>query len=68
MREHISNVGAVIAQTIYGTSQGKKQKLKFKDFKIDYIDASKTEEERLADSFKQYMKENQDKFKVVKNG
>lgn len=68
MREHISNVGAVIAQTIYGTSQGKKQRLKFKDFKIDYVDASKTEEERLADSFKKYMKENKDNFKVVNNG
>lgn len=68
MRDHISNVGAIIAQTIYGTSQGKKQRLKFKDFKIDYVDASKTEEERLADSFKKYMKENKDNFKVVNNG
>ena len=66
MREHISNVGAIIAQTIYGTSQGKKQKLKFKDFKIDYIDATKTDKERLADSFKNYEKENKNNFKVVK--
>jgi len=66
MREHISNIGALVAQTIYGCSQGKKQKLKFSDFKIDYVEANKTDEERLADSFNKYEKENQSNFKVVK--
>ena len=68
MREHINNIGAVISQTIYGCAQGKKKQLKFKDFKIDYIQANKTEEEKLADSFRQFESDNKHKIKVVNNG
>ena len=68
MRDHINNIGALIANTVYNSAQGQKKRLKFKDFKIDYIDASKTDKERLADSFKQFEEQNKDKFKVVENG
>ncbi len=65
MREHINNVGGLISYTIYSSSAGKKKKLKFQDFILDYKDLTKTDEERLADNFKQYEKENQNNFKVV---
>ncbi len=68
MREHINNVGALIANTVYNCSQGQKKRLKFKDFKIDYQEATKTDQERLADNFKKFEAQNKDKFKVVKNG
>ena len=58
----------MIANTVYNCAQGTKKKLKFKDFLIDYVDATKTDEERLLDSFKKYEKENKNNFKVVKNG
>lgn len=68
MRKHISNVGALVANTVYNCAQGTKRKLKFNDFLINYEDATKTEEERLKDNFKQFELKNKDKFKVVNNG
>ena len=68
MRQHINYVGGLIANTVYNCSMGQKKKMKFKDFLIDYKDATKTDEERLAESFKQFEKQNPNKFKVLKNG
>jgi hypothetical protein len=45
---------------------GQKKKLKFKDFLIDYKEMSKTDSEKLVDSFKQYELENPNNFKVDK--
>jgi hypothetical protein len=65
MHTHINNIGANIAYTIYQCNATKKsKKLKFEDFKLNYVRASMTDDERMLDDFEQFEKANPKLFKV----
>ena len=64
LNEHINNIGANIAYTIYQCNANKKsKKLNFKDFKIDYRSSAMTGPEKLEDDFAQFEKTNPKLFK-----
>ncbi len=66
INEHLNNVGANIAYTVYNCNTTKRsRKLKFKDFKLNYKRSAMTQEERLAEDFAQFERENPSLFKVV---
>jgi len=59
MHEHINNIGANIAFTVYQCNATKKsKKLNFADFKLNYIRASMSDEEKMLDDFEQFEKNN----------
>lgn len=63
--DHLSNVGALIANTIYNCNASKKsKKLTFEDFRIDYDRVSMTDEEKMLDDFDRFEKANPNLFKV----
>lgn len=65
LSEHINNIGANIAYTVYQCNAGKKsKKLNFEDFKINYKRANMDDSERLVDDFEKFEKANPKLFKV----
>jgi len=64
MHEHINNVGANIAYTVYQCNATKKsKKLNFEDFKLNYIRASMNDEEKMLDDFERFEKANPKLFR-----
>ena len=65
INDHINNIGANIAYTIYQCNATKKsKKLTFEDFKIDYKRANMDETERVEDDLKKFQQSNPSLFKV----
>ena len=66
LEDHMSNVGALIANTIYNCNAGKKsKKLTFDDFRIDYDRASMNDNEKMLDDFEKFERQNPKLFKVI---
>ena len=66
MHEHINNIGANIAYTVYQCNREKKsKKLDFEDFKLNYIRSSMNDEEKMLDDFALFEKANPKLFKTI---
>jgi hypothetical protein len=64
MHDHINNIGANIAFTIYQCNATKKsKKLNFEDFKLNYIRATMDDQEKMLDDFERFEKANPKLFR-----
>ena len=66
MHEHINNIGANVAFTVYQCNATKKsKKLSFEDFKLNYVRSSMDDEEKMLDDFAQFEKSNPKLFTKI---
>ena len=66
MHEHINNIGANIAYTVYQCNANKKSKrLNFEDFRLNYTRASMNDEDKMLDDFARFEKSNPKLFTKI---
>jgi len=66
MHEHINNIGANIAYTVYQCNANKKsKKLNFEDFRLNYTRASMNDEDKMLDDFARFEKSNPKLFTKI---